>query len=83
MIAREIDFARVEKSVEDTISDDICDFGGDRPNLPPFLEICNNSDNATGSGIVLENLVDNSRRLGSIWIYIAKLSCPDLEGELI
>lgn len=78
MIAREIEFSKIEKSVDDTSSDD---FEGDMPNMPPFLEICNNGDIATGSGIVQENLVDNAKRLGSIWIYIAKLSMSDLEGN--
>jgi hypothetical protein len=81
MIAREIEFSKAEKSADDISSDESCNFEGDRPNAPPFLEICNYSDSATGSGIVLENLVDNSSRLGSIWIYIAKLSSPDLEGK--
>jgi hypothetical protein len=81
MIAREIDFSKVEESVDDTSSDVSSNFEGDRPNMPPFLEICNNSHIATGSGIVLENLWDHSTRLGSIWIYIAKLSSPDLEGK--
>jgi hypothetical protein len=82
MIAREIDFSKVEESVDDTSSDVSSNFGeGDRPNMPPFLEICNDSDIATGSGIVFENLSDHSTRLGSIWIYIAKLSSPDLEGK--
>lgn len=81
MVAREREFSKIELSIDDYSSElpDECD--RDSAYMPPFLEICSSSDMATGSGTALENQVDNSTRLGSIWIYIAKLSMTELEGK--
>ena len=78
MIDRESKFSKLQKSAPKIYDEEIDNVSYDE-NL--FLEVCSVDDLATGSGILEESYIDDSMHLRSIWISVAKLSVPVMEGE--
>lgn len=78
MIDRESRFSKLRMSVPQICDEEIEEIGFDGHN---FLEVCSVDDAATGSGILEESNKDDSMHLRSIWISVAKLAVPVMEGE--
>ena len=79
MIDRESKFSKLRMSAPKAYDEEIDNISDD---VHHFLEICSIDDVATGSGILEESYIDDSMHLGSIWISVAKLSVPVMEGEI-
>lgn len=78
MIDRESKFSKLQMPTSQNHHEEIDSVSHDEY---PFLEVCDLNDIATGSGILEESNEDNSIRLGSIWVSVAKLAVPVMEGE--